>query len=667
MVKILAGVIAAIVIAAGGYFGLELYLQQRVASEVDTAFADLRASGTKATHGKVAFDLWSRTITVADIAGESAAQPPLSVKIGRFVATGVSQPEAGRFAAERIDAADVEVSGTVAMQGGLNFSYRAPRIEVASYAGPAGPLRRLDATSPTEIYRFALEHFAAVSAASVAIPSVAATVRPAATGGAAGTGDYNYTGLSLHEIRNGRIATIGVDRVALNVVIETAGKQETMSGTVEKLAAHDFDSAGTVAMLDPARAKDDQVMRVYRQMTAGSYTATFGAGVRMRIEGVTADEIGVRPSKLQFDRLMAMVNAVPPPGVTPTQAQLRDLLESVAVLYEGIYLGGAEIRGLSIETPEGPFRLAAIRLGKLDNGKLAEFALEGLDARAPQGPVKVGRFALKSLDIANLMRLAGEFSASGRNPAPEQLAALALLLEGTELQGLVAPYKTTNQPVNIDTLNLSWGQFVGPIPTRARTTLKMSGPVDLTDPEPFRSLASAGIASTSIAFDLGAAWAEGTRAFALEPVTLEVGNVLTAAGRLSVANVPREVFSMNPLQAVMMAAQIEAGPIELALRDVGGVDLAVAQYARTQNVGRDAARRALIDNIKSTGMTLASANPDAMAIAGALARFVEIPRGIVTIKLNPRGKVPMMELIETLRTNPMAALARFQVDASVGR
>ena len=79
---------------------------------MDTAFADLRASGTKATHGKVAFDLWSRTITVADIAGESAAQPPLSVKIGRFVATGVSQPEAGRFAAERIDAADVEVSGT---------------------------------------------------------------------------------------------------------------------------------------------------------------------------------------------------------------------------------------------------------------------------------------------------------------------------------------------------------------------------------------------------------------------------------------------------------------------------------------------------------------------------------------------------------------------------
>ena len=666
MVKFLVGLIAALLVAVVGYFGLELYVQQRAAGAVETAFADLRAGGAKATHGKVSFDLWSRTITVSDIATEWAAQPPAGVKIGRFVATGVSQPEAGRFAAERIDAADVEASGTMTVQGGLNFSYRAPRVEVANYAGPAGPLRRLDAASPAEIYRFALEHFAAVSATSVAIPSLTATMKPVTTGGAAGAGDYNYAGLSLREIRNGTIATIGVDRAALNVVIETAGKQETMSAQVEKLAAHDFDTAGAVAMLDPARATDDRVMRLYRQMTAGTYTATLGSGVRMRLEGVTADEIGLRPSKLRFDSLMAIVDAAPPPGSTPTQAQLHDLLGKVAGLYEGVYLGGAEIRGLSIESPEGPFRLAAIKLGKLDNGRLAEFALEGLDARTPQGPVKVGRFALKSLDIANLMRVAAQLSGSG-NPTPDQLAALALLLEGTEVQGLVAPYKGPDQPVNIDTLNLSWGQFVGPIPTRARATLKLSGPVDVADPEPLGWLAGAGAGSASIAFDLGAAWAEGTRAFALEPVTLEVGNVLTAAARLSVANVPREVFSINPLQAAVMAAQIEAGPIELALRDVGGVDLAVAQYARTQNVSREAARRALIDNVKSTGMTLASANPDAMAIAGALARFIEVPRGTVTIKLNPRGKVPMMALIEALRTNPMAALARFQVDASVGR
>ena len=281
------------------------------------------------------------------------------------------------------------------------------------------------------------------------------------------------------------------------------------------------------------------------------------------------------------------------------------------------------MRGLSIETPEGPFRLAAIRLGKLDNGKLAEFALEGLDARAPQGPVKVGRFALKSLDIANLMRLAGailRIAAVIRPRSNWPRCCCCSKVPSSRAWSRPTRHRPAGQHRHAEPV-------MGPVrradPDAGAPTLKMSGPVDADRSRAVPSLASAGIASTSIAFDLGAAWAEGTRAFALEPVTLEVGSVLAAAASLSVANVPREVFSINPLQVVMMAAQIEAGRLELRLRDIGGVDLAVAQYARTQNVSREAARRALIDNIQRRGMTLASANPDAMAIAGALARFVE--------------------------------------------
>ena len=74
--------------------------------------------------------------------------------------------------------------------------------------------------------------------------------------------------------------------------------------------------------------------------------------------------------------------------------------------------------------------------------------------------------------------MSAQFATTRRNPAPDQLAALLLLLEGTEIRNLVAPYKRPDKPINIDTLNLDWGQFVGPIPTRARATLKMTGPVD---------------------------------------------------------------------------------------------------------------------------------------------------------------------------------------------
>ena len=665
MVKVIAGLLAAFVIAAGGYFGLELYVQQRIASEVEAVFVAVRANGGKAAYGKVAFNLWDRAITVADIAAETAALPPVRIKIGSVTASGVNQPDAGRLTANRIDAANVEVSGTFGSQAGIRFSYQAPRVEVTEYSGPGGPLRQLQGFGAAEVSRFALEHLAAITAKSAVIPTVTAKMAPTAAG-AAGAGDYTYSGVALRDIKDGRIAATTVERVTFTAAMTAAGKLEVLTGDVVNLAAYDFDAAATAVVLDPAHASDDKYYRVYRQMTAGAYTASFEHGLKMRVEGVIIDDVGVRPSKLQFPALMAIVEAAPPPATTPTPEQMRDLLGKVAGIYEGVRVGAAEVRGFSMETPQGPFSIAAIRLANLANGKIGEVSLDGLDAKAPQGPVKVGRFALKALDVANLMRASALFT-PGRNPSPEQLVALLLLLEGTEVAGLVAPYKDSSKPVTIDTLNIAWGEFVGPIPTRARVTLKMAGPVDVSDPEPFRMLALAGMGSATVNVDLGAAWSEGTRSFALEPVTIEVGSVFTAAARVSLANVPRETFSLNPLQAVIMAAQIEAGPIELALRDTGGIELAIAQHARQQKISREAARRAMTDSIRDTAMKMASVNPDVMALAGALTRFIENPRGTLTIKLVPKGKVGMTELADALRSNPIAALARFQVEAVTGR
>jgi hypothetical protein len=72
----------------------------------------------------------------------------------------------------------------------------------------------------------------------------------------------------------------------------------------------------------------------------------------MRVDSVTVDDVGLRPSRLQFSQLMAIVDAAPPPGTTPTE-QTRDLIGKVAGVYEGIRIGAAAVHGLSIELPEG--------------------------------------------------------------------------------------------------------------------------------------------------------------------------------------------------------------------------------------------------------------------------------------------------------------------------
>ena len=103
----------------------------------------------------------------------------------------------------------------------------------------------------------------------------------------------------------------------------------------------------------------------------------------MRIDGMTIDDVGLRPSRMQLADLLAMI---PPPGAAPpTPAQARAMIEKVAKVYEGMRIGNAEMRGFAVETPEGPVKLSAMRFN-LDSGKVNEFAIEGLDGRTPQGP-----------------------------------------------------------------------------------------------------------------------------------------------------------------------------------------------------------------------------------------------------------------------------------------
>jgi hypothetical protein len=656
MVKILMGLAAAIVIAVGAFFGFQFYMQHRVAGEVEAAFEQIRATGGKASHGKVSFDLLNRTVTVADIAGETAAQPPVSIKIASVKASGVSQPDPTRFAADSIEATDIEAG--LAMAGpGLNLTYKVPRITLKDYSGPASMQRPPASSSLVDVYRFALEQFATITASSITAPSLAGTMNFGAA--TPGGGEFTYSGFAMQGIKDGKIDVTKVDGVVFNVAMAQAGQTEKMTGNLANIASYDVDISAAAAMFDPQKANDDRYYRAYRQVSAGPYTVTSGQGLTMRIDGMTIDDVGLRPSRLQLPALLAMI---PPAGAAPpTPAQAREMMEKVAKLYEGVRIGNAEMRGLSVETPQGPLKLAAMRFN-MESGKIGELAFEGLDTRSPKGPVKVGSFALKSLDISNLMRMAAQFAA--QRPAPDQALALLPLIQGAEVKGLVAPFKNTDKLVNVDTLSLDWGQFLGPIPSQAHLVAKLTTPIEAADAP---MLVAAGMNIAAIDFDLGAAWTEAPRTFVLEPVTFELGNLLKATARVAFANVPRGVFSINPAQAANMAAQIEAGTIELTLRDLGGVDLAIAQYARTQNLSPDEARRAVIDDIKASTAEAATTNPDVAALADALAGFIENPKGTLILKLTPHGKVPAMQLIQVLKIDPLTALAQFQLEASTTR
>ena len=453
-----------------------------------------------------------------------------------------------------------------------------------------------------------------------------------------------------------------VERASYTVNTQQAGKADKMTGEMVNIASRDFDAAAAAAILDPQKANDDRYYRVYGKTTAGPYTVTSAQGVRMRIEGMTVDDIGVRPSRLQLPALLATIQAAG--AAPPTPAQARELMDKMATIYEGMRIGTAEMRGLSAETPQGPFKLAAIRFN-LENGKIGEFALEGLDTRAPTGPVKVGRFALKSLDIANLMRMAALFSNPGQPPSPDGLLGLLPLIEGVEVKGFVAPFKNTGKFVKLDSFDLNWGQFVGPIPSKARLTAKMTTPVDAERSRPCGCSSRPAWTRFRPMAIIGAAWTEAARTFVLDA---------------------REVRNRRPPEGVgarfarqRAAAGIFGQPGAGDRR--GGANRGRRDRTHGARSGRHRSRgrpicphperqprgRATRRSSKASGSSERQRRPTIpmrWRPCEALARFIESPGQTLTLKLTPRAKVPAMQLFQLLQTDPLIALSQFRIEAS---
>ena len=669
MKKILLGLIAVAVIAAGGYFGFDLYAQRRVTRDVEAAFEQIRAAGAKASHGKIAFDTKSRTLTISDITTESGTQSPVSVKIASLTMAGLGQTDAARVSASNVEFGDVEIGVTSPTPTIASITYKAPRITVKDYSGPAG-LPQLPASSSIfELYRFGFAQLASINASSVTAPSLTGSMAfsAAAHVGDGAGGTFDYSGLAIENMKDGKIASSKTGKVAFTINQTAAGKPIKMTGELANIVATDIDVGATAAIFDPAKTNDDRDYRVQGHVSAGPYVITVTPdavtatrGLNMRLDGIAIDDVRINPSRMQLPALLTMV---PPPGSPPpSPAQARELLEKVASLYSGAAIGNAEMHGLSVETPKGPLKLSSMRFN-FEHGKIGELAVEGLDGNAPNGPFKVGRFALKALDVASLMRLSAQFA--GQKPSPEQALALFPLIEGVEIKGVTSPYKATGKPVNIDVFSLDWGQFVGTIPSKLRLVAKMAAPLDAADPQQ-QALVAAGIDRMAVDADLGAAWTETSRSFALEPVKLDMAGLLNASARVALDNVSREAFSTSAAESLGAAAQIETGTIELVVHDLGVIDLAVAQFARTRNVGRDEARKAILDSIQAQGDAIGVGNPDATALITAISHFIETPGQTLVIKLTPRAKAPALQLMQLLNTDPQSALAQFKIEASTG-
>jgi hypothetical protein len=662
MRKLFVALVVAVVVGVGGYFGVVYWTQQAATREVEAALDGWARSIGAATHGRIEFDLWSRTLKVNDIVVQSNSGPLPKVTVTQVVASGLDM--SGK--ASRVEIVGLETSELApGLKGGLRLEQKAPKITLTGFS--ARPFTPPKVASMFDMSRLWLEQFSSITAESIDIPSLTLTM----TGGEGAPGlsaEYKYTNLAVRDVRDGRFAEATIDVIALRSGL--GGPLTEIKGEIGKSSILDGDVGPVLAVLDPSRPRSDDYQRVYRQMTLGPYTVRMGNLMTMTVDSVVAEDIGLRSSKLRLDDLTFLTEVGSTPSAMHFPAQITMLLDKVAGVYEGIHLGKMDAQGFSMNNGRmgEAFRMAALRIDKLQNGRFRELSIEGFHFKPPFGDsVNMGRAALKEFDIAKLLRVVPQLGGPrGQGPSPDQITAMLSLIQGIEIRDFAVPEPKTRRPVQVDTINASWGQYIDGLPTRGRFTVKFSAPTAAFGQEAlFKTLAGTGIGTLVVAFDVGSAWAEATQTLTVEPATLEIGRVMAASFKASIKNVTRDALSLDPMKSMGAMILAEVGPLEFSLRDLGLVDLLAAETARQKGAPPEVGRTLILENLAVSKQT---AGPEAEKLYQALEQFVQGKGETLTIRVTPKGRVGLLELLDATKIAPQSLLfARFDVEATTRR
>lgn len=169
MKRILIGFIVVAVVAAGGWLGFSFYAKHRVTAEVETAFEQIRKQGGKASYGKIAFDLPTRTITIEDIAVTPGKAPQAQIRIAAIKGTGVRQIDETRISADAVDITGLEVTLDQIGAAKLKVAYKIPHLVMRDYAGP---VQAGQVPADSSMYRYVLGQYASVAASSLTAPTL---------------------------------------------------------------------------------------------------------------------------------------------------------------------------------------------------------------------------------------------------------------------------------------------------------------------------------------------------------------------------------------------------------------------------------------------------------------------------------------------------------------
>lgn len=650
------------VLLVGGGVTAWYWTQSRALAEVDIQFATLRAAGATAEHGPVAFEPWSRTLTIGGIKIKSAGTPAIAFAIKQLTFTGV-EVLSSAFAAARVDIDTMDVDRTAPEPAGITIRAKVPslvaeKLTIPSRAQTIGALVqgvRADTISVPAIDAVATLPTPAQPATRTTPP------RPAGVG----EFKYQYTGSKLNQIGDGRIALYEIGKLSFSGI---TGSGSMAAGKVEDIDLLPFFSTDLAT-----RKPVDGYYRVQGKQAMGALTMSMPDGGSVTFGSMTSAGASIDPTRVSVAALTEMIAAASANPLQRSPTQNAAFAEMIAKLYQGIAIDRFEMRDMEVKPAangsSGNVRMNAFVMDRLKNGKIDTFGFEGLTGDMPTmalgrpdaAALKVGKFAIDGLDVAGLMRW-GSAMQPGAGGVPPDPTVMLTLIKSVELHDAVIPDPLKGTTTKIDRLKLSWDRFVlGGLPADIRLSFKGEAPVNPADPMQ-AELAKLGFRSILVDIDLGSRFDPQARELTLAPLDIKMDQLGTLSGQITLANVPLQAYSVLPNRFTSAFPAFTIKGIDLVLRDGGSVAL----FNARRTLGAPPASPA--PPATSPPPVAPAGPPSSLAqLTDAATRFGDKPGQSLTLKLVPKQPVRIGDLLAGGITSPetLAIMDRFDIQVEM--
>jgi hypothetical protein len=481
-----------------------------------------------------------------------------------------------------------------------------------------------------------------------------------------------YKDLVLRDVRNGLVAEATAPLTTASARPATASKgfpgfEMTMAGMTMKgvdlplMLRFFFDKAQPGESLKVAMAEQTIGKTTYKVANTASFT----------FNEISARDFKLRPLKTPLNEIMAKAGELQKDkskeGETFALSMMTDILGSMS-------FGNMEMKGMAGEAAQPgkpPVKFSLDRLGGAGGADLpGRFTLQGFKLLNGKDGVNIADITLEGISLSGMMAAFEKMAASGALDGKDvDPAAFIPKIDLIRMAGIDIDVPDTKDPkerirAKLGLFETKLGNHVGAIPANiaiALERLQLDIPPN-TKEKGLQDILAMGYKAIDLTARYTQTWDEASKVIKVNELSLGSAGMFAAKLTAELANVPKEIFTLDKAVAAVAALGVSAKAIDLNLTNDSLFEKLIAKQAKDTRRKPEDVRAEFAAGATLMVPMMLGDHPGAKALGAALGKFVAEPRNLKISLKAQGGGIGATDFLAV--RNPMDILKKVDISAA---